>query len=135
MSFLMKHKIISGCFILIFGAVFLFLIFLSIYSIIVRIDVPKERKYVDYFKGVWEPAPPLLMERDIKRIKEDNINIISLGPLIHIPSIPGFDSLYLGAIKAAKKEGMATHIAPQAFGPQPDICCKHPAVRIDHPSG
>lgn len=114
MNFFKRHKIFSGFLILIS----ILIIILIIYSITVRIGIPKERNYVSYIRGVWEPQPPLGMAGDMKRIKEDNINLISLGPAIHIPLL-GAETLYFDVIKAAKKEGLAVHIAPQAFGPNP----------------
>lgn len=117
LSFFKRHKIFSGFLILIS----ILIIILLIYSISVRIGIPKERNYVSYMKGVWEPALPYTMRGDIKRIKEDNINIISLGPPIHAPAfvIKILKIPLMGVIKAAKKEGIAIHIAPQAFGPGP----------------
>lgn len=112
MTFFKRHKILSG-FLTLIG---LFTIALIVYIISTRMNIPTERIYPSYLKGVWEPQPPVGMAGDMKRIKEDNINLISLGPAIHVPLL-GAKTLYFEAIKTAKKEGLAVHIAPQAFGP------------------
>ena len=120
LDFFKRHKILSGFLILI---VILIIIFL-IYSISVRVGIPTERNYVTYMKGVWEPdyicALPF-MAKDMKRIKDDNINTISLGPPVHVPGPINLvmKPIVLGIVKAAKKEGLAVHIAPQAMGPFP----------------
>jgi len=117
LDFFKKHKIFSAFLILII----ILIAILLIYLISVRVGIPKERNYVSYMKGVWEPALPYFIAKDMKRIKEDNINIVSLGPIIHAPNlvVKILRQPLIGVIKEAKKEGIAIHIAPQAFGPGP----------------
>lgn len=120
LNFFKRHKILSGFLIFISILIIIFLI----YSISVRVGIPKERNYVTYMKGVWEPDYLFsfpFMAKDMKRIKDNNINIISLGPPIHAPApvTKVIKLQVLRIIKAAKKEGIAICISPQAMGPFP----------------
>lgn len=62
---------------------------------------------------------PFVLGRDIKEIKKDNMNLVSVGPVIHsssflTPLINLFEKpTLLGIIKAAKKEKVAIHLAPE----------------------
>ncbi len=113
-GFLKKHKILSGFLIFICIVIITF----SVFSISVRVGIPKERHYVSYIKGIWEPWPPIELAQDMERVKEDNINLVSFGPLVIYPAVQFFyEPLMFNLMKQAKKNGLAVHIAPQAFGP------------------
>ena len=113
-GFFKKHKVVSG-FLIFVGIV---IIIFGVFSISVRVGIPKERHYVSYIKGIWEPWPPIELAQDMERVKEDNINLVSFGPLVIYPAVQFFyEPLMFNLMKQAKKNGLAVHIAPQAFGP------------------
>jgi len=120
LGFFKKHKILSVflalfCIFILGSSVFLLIKFVSV-SIM---DFPTERHYVTYMKGVWEPSTPFLITADdIIQMKDDNINTLSLGPMVSLPfPLSNMDELTItGLIKEAKKQGMAVHIAPQIMG-------------------
>ncbi len=123
-------KILGGVF------AFLFLIWLCFF-ISVNFNIPQGVK-VDYIKGIWEPAPPgfwaFSKTSDLKRIKENKFNTISIGPYYPIISgkprnIPGQKTFIAYITKKAHKNGLAVHIAPNLIGPGIDPRVKHPEFK------
>ncbi|MHA1724220.1 MAG: hypothetical protein ACTSXH_05185 [Promethearchaeota archaeon] len=125
LNYFKQHKKITALLIILIMLIATPSIFMMVKAIDARIGIKTERNYVTYMKGVWEPALPALLTRaDISRMKDDNINILSLRPTIYAGSYNVFDEqVILSLIKQAKNQGMAVHIAPQVeggFGGDPD---------------
>jgi hypothetical protein len=121
MGFFKRHKVWSVFIGIIVVLIVAFVGVVGYQAIKVRVmSVQTERHYVAYMKGVWEPAATMLMgAKDIERMKEDNMNVVSLGPSFDFLS----ETNIIGLIKEAKNQGMAVHVAPQAvggFGGDPD---------------
>ncbi len=93
------------------------ILFFPVFSMVSRMGIPTERHYPNYIKGVWEPWPPVDLAQDMERVRQDNINLVSLGPLVIEPGMEFFyEPTIYNAVKQAKINGFAVHIAPQAFG-------------------
>ncbi|MFX1299221.1 MAG: hypothetical protein ACFFD2_30710 [Promethearchaeota archaeon] len=118
LSYFKEHKKITALLIIVIILIATPSIFMLVKFIDARIGVKTERNYVSYMKGVWEPGfPALLTALDITRMKEDNINILSLGPTIYAGPYDILDEQFvLSLIKHAKDQGLAVHIAPQVEG-------------------
>src|SRR4030042_588480 len=133
LRFIKKHKIIS----VLLGIFSLILLFLIYYTATAWVGVPTKRNYPTYIKGVWGPAIHFVLGKDIPDIKKDNINLVSVGPPVNVPSwavgITDYaqQTMLLHLIKAAKKEKIAVHLAPEGTNPLGDDPAKLSDKTID----
>lgn len=104
---------------------FLFFVFMVHKKIQVNTtQAPTKRNYVDYITSVVEPpAQTLLKPKDITKMKQDNINTLTLYPSTYLPSYLSFfyqfeKPFLIGVAKEAKRQGLAVHISGQS-GPEP----------------
>ena len=112
LSFFKKHKVVSSLLVLIL----ILATTVAVYPLYLRTGIPKERNYPSYIKGVT--VVNFLLAQDIKQMKNDNINFVSLYPAVHL-NIPSQETLYLRFVKKAKKNGIAINLAPAIFAPDP----------------
>lgn len=116
-------KILKGCGIAVgslLGGVILFWIILSITA---GVNIP-EGNNIDYVKGIWMATPPEQFRAywDLDRIKEDEVNTISIGPFVTNHAMAIIQRpLIAHLVKKAHKKGLAVHIVPNCWGPWTDI--------------
>ncbi len=123
-TFFKNHKIFAIISVPVFFIIMLFvlgLLFWAGKSIqVAMIDAPTERHYVDYMTGVVEPMSQMeISSKDIARLKEDNVNTLTIYPSTYLPSylsfLYEFEKPYLiGVIKEAKKQGLAVRVSGQS---------------------